>query len=354
MKDGPTIEPKGERDFVNDHDVQAVSDANGNDDEVFKASKIKSVNRPATRQGVKPNDNIPIKKIDFKVEDDSWNKNPNQLRAEEDENETLHKLISNINEKADGQETVTQIPSKKKKGKANSLGVDNTVAKQVDIVSAPGYQKNWKKDMYGEETQLDEGDYHSRFMFQEHNRKAVEAFDKGQDAMNNASSAKEPGLKAHHEALQDCYNKAAHHHLKIATHFAKKCGIKEEDQLDEIGNTAKGRKMLGRYIHGAVGIDRAVDRGGKIPSHMKEENLDEVSSSLLKNYIRKATSDAKTKRTSSNQMDKDSHGRYENGVQTKVGSSTLAAKSVVVGAKASNREFQTTRAKEHILKNWKK
>jgi hypothetical protein len=52
---------KGEKDFVAKHKIEVTADANGNGDEVFKASKVKTFDRTKNREGIQ-NDTYTSKK----------------------------------------------------------------------------------------------------------------------------------------------------------------------------------------------------------------------------------------------------------------------------------------------------
>jgi hypothetical protein len=45
------VDSEGTQNFINKHPIEVVADANGNGDEVFKGSNVKTINRKATRKG---------------------------------------------------------------------------------------------------------------------------------------------------------------------------------------------------------------------------------------------------------------------------------------------------------------
>jgi len=221
LQDGPTIEPEGERKFADAHKVEVVGDANGNDDEVFKGSKVKVFDRAKHREGVQPNNNIPTKKIDFKVPDQAWSAShdPNGVLQQEEteekvdfeeldedeQNEVLHQTISMINasnpdDEEDGDEELTE----------------------------------------------------SHYQFSHHSGEAVQCSSKASDAMSSAMGCKDPKMKEHFTSLASMYKTAAHHHLKLATSYAKQAGIKEEEILDEAN-----------WIQGAIKHPGAEKRAAK-------------------------------------------------------------------------------------------
>jgi hypothetical protein len=51
VKGGPSAASTGSQEFIDDHEVEKTADANGNDDKLFKASNIKTVERKNTRHG---------------------------------------------------------------------------------------------------------------------------------------------------------------------------------------------------------------------------------------------------------------------------------------------------------------
>jgi len=187
-----------EKDLAAQHSVEVIGDANGNDDAVFKASKVKTIDRSATRQGNDTNDDVD--------------------------------KLTKKNERTGGPLTAAS------EEEINVLAVDFDEDDENDDLHQAIVEAN---------SELNEED-HDRWMhsdaFINHSQHAVDANRKASNSLMHSNKELDPLLRDHHAELHQIYKKAATKHLKIAAYHAKKCGMKEG--VDYVDTVAKFAEIL--------------------------------------------------------------------------------------------------------------
>ncbi len=232
---GYTPKAGDEKKFAALHKVDVYADRNGNGDDVFKGSRVKAFDRAAHRFGYNPGED---KKAEFVagVKGEETNLDEGSFAVSSENMQKgywkiyhtgtgkTHKVLTT---KSVAQNEADQMNKESIKTKKEETELDE--AEQTDAATPVG--------------SISDSKFHHNWKFKEHHEHAISCSNKACNAEDEGNrlplSAKNEGLRHHHSSIAEAYRIAAAHHLRLADHHAKKAGIKivKEEELDEVSRS---------------------------------------------------------------------------------------------------------------------